>query len=60
LLCLGNEHSIDLKQIVRDHPGDVLRLKRAIVDSMTIKPERHYFDVAVRPVIIRHMSVTGG
>lgn len=60
LLCLGNEHSVELKQIVRDYPGDERRLKQAIVDSMAIKPERHHFDVAVRPVIIRHMSVTGG
>ncbi|MBO2677163.1 GTP 3',8-cyclase MoaA [Shewanella algae] len=30
LLCLGNEHSLDLKQIIRSHPGDIDVLKQAI------------------------------
>ncbi|HYE37009.1 GTP 3',8-cyclase MoaA [Methylocaldum sp.] len=60
LLCLGNEHSVDLKRILRANPGDMDKLKNAIVDSMAIKPERHYFDIKVQPVIFRHMSVTGG
>jgi len=60
LLCLGNEHSVDLKRVVRAHPGDAGRLKRAIVDAMAIKPERHYFDINAKPLIFRHMSVTGG
>lgn len=60
LLCLGNEHSVDLKSVLRSHPGDMARLKGAIVDAMTIKPERHYFDLKAEPIIFRHMSVTGG
>ena len=60
LLCLGNEHSVDLKRVVRAHPGDAGRLKQAIVDAMAIKPERHYFDINAKPLIFRHMSVTGG
>ncbi|MGX2041552.1 GTP 3',8-cyclase MoaA [Methylocaldum sp. MU1018] len=60
LLCLGNEHSIDLKRILRANPGDMDKLKRAIVDSMAIKPERHYFDIKAQPVIFRHMNATGG
>ena len=60
LLCLGNEHSVDLKRVVRWHPDDPARLKNAIVDAMAIKPERHYFDLKAQPVIFRHMSVTGG
>lgn len=59
LLCLGNEHSLDLKQILRDHPGDLERLKRSIVESMQRKPERHYFDPN-DITITRHMSATGG
>ncbi|ESS74044.1 cyclic pyranopterin monophosphate synthase MoaA [Methyloglobulus morosus KoM1] len=60
LLCLGNEHSIDLKQIVRSNPGDMDILKQAIIDSMQIKPEKHEFRIHEQPVILRHMSVTGG
>lgn len=60
LLCLGNEHSVDLKAVLRAHPGDSERLKQAIVAAMAIKPERHHFDLAQQPVIFRHMSATGG
>lgn len=60
LLCLGNEHSVDLKRVLRSHPGDPEALKRAIVKSMEIKPEKHEFDIEAKPVIFRHMSVTGG
>ena len=60
LLCLGNEHSVDLKRVVRAHPGDTGRLKSAIMNAMAIKPERHYFELKTQPIIFRHMSVTGG
>jgi cyclic pyranopterin phosphate synthase len=60
LLCLGQEHSMDLKHIMRAHPGDMARLKAAIVESMKIKPKGHDFDLSVKPIIFRHMSVTGG
>ena len=59
LLCLGNEHSLDLKQIVREFPDDIEVLKQAIVASMARKPERHYFDPN-DITITRHMSATGG
>ncbi|MDD2767084.1 MAG: GTP 3',8-cyclase MoaA [Methylococcus sp.] len=60
LLCLGNEHSVDLKRVLRAHPGDMERLKKAIAEAMRMKPERHDFDLAAQPVILRHMSATGG
>ncbi|MCK8514811.1 GTP 3',8-cyclase MoaA [Methylonatrum kenyense] len=60
LLCLGQEHSVDLREILREQPGDMLALKRAIVDSMAIKPRGHDFNLQAKPVIFRHMSVTGG
>ncbi|MDD5114874.1 MAG: GTP 3',8-cyclase MoaA [Methylobacter sp.] len=60
LLCLGNEHSVDLKQVLREHPGDMAVLKQAIIDSMLIKPEKHEFNLHEQPIILRHMSVTGG
>jgi len=60
LLCLGQEHSVDLRRVVRSNPGDRDRLKAAIVDAMAIKPKGHEFDLQDKPVIMRHMNVTGG
>lgn len=60
LLCLGNEHSVDLKRVLRSHPGDTETVKKSIVAAMAIKPEKHEFDLQAKPVIFRHMSATGG
>lgn len=60
LLCLGNEHSVDLKAIVRDYPNQIEPLKQAIVAAMQIKPESHQFDLQQQPIIMRHMNATGG
>lgn len=61
LLCLGQEHSVDLSAVMRTYPGDTERLKQAIIDSMEIKPKGHDFNVqAAQPIIFRHMNVTGG
>ena len=60
LLCLGQEHSVDLRHVVRANPGDMDKLKNAIRQSMAIKPKGHDFNLQEKPVIMRHMSVTGG
>ncbi len=60
LLCLGNEHSVDLRQVIRRYPGDDQALREAIVAAMEIKPERHYFDSDDKPQILRFMNTTGG
>jgi cyclic pyranopterin phosphate synthase len=61
LLCLGNEHSTDLRALLRAHPGDSERLRAAIVAAMELKPERHHFDLADgEPQIVRFMNMTGG
>ncbi len=60
LLCLGNEHSVDLRAIVRESPGDLEPVKQAIRDAMLIKPERHYFNLAQEVKILRFMNTTGG
>ena len=59
LLCLGNEHSVDLRQVVRQTEDDA-ELRQAIVDAMDLKPERHYFDLQEAPQIVRFMNMTGG
>jgi len=60
LLCLGQEHSIDLKRVLRANPTDLNKVKQALIESMDIKPKGHDFDMTEQPVIFRHMSVTGG
>lgn len=60
LLCLGNEHSVDLKAVIRRYPGDMDKLKTTIVEAMDIKPERHYFYDDDKPQVVRLMNVTGG
>ncbi len=60
LLCLGQEHAVDLKAVVRRYPGDRERLKGAIRQAMTIKPKGHEFDLHEKPIILRHMNRTGG
>ncbi len=60
LLCLGNEHSVDLREVLRNHPGELEPVKQAIIDAIEIKPERHYFDLNDEPQIVRFMNMTGG
>jgi len=60
LLCLGQEHSIDLRRVLRANPLDDEAVKRAIIKSMAIKPEGHDFNLEAKPVIFRHMNATGG
>ena len=60
LLCLGNEHSMDMKKVLRTHPGNHEILKQSIIEAMKIKPEKHEFVLSDQPVILRHMNVTGG
>ncbi|WP_262966921.1 GTP 3',8-cyclase MoaA [Methylobacter psychrophilus] len=60
LLCLGNEHSVDLKKVLRANPGNMAILKQTIVDAMLIKPEKHEFNIHEQPVILRYMNMTGG
>jgi cyclic pyranopterin phosphate synthase len=60
LLCLGNEDSVDLRAILRRPDFSPDMLKTAIVQAMDIKPERHHFDNANEPQIVRFMNTTGG
>ena len=59
LLCLGNEHSLNLRDLIRRSPGDSEKLKSAIREAISRKPERHHFDPNDTR-IVRFMSATGG
>lgn len=60
LLCLGNEHSVDLKKVLRTNPGDQQAINLAIIAAMAIKPEKHEFNIKEQAIILRHMNMTGG
>ena len=60
LLCLGNEHSVDLKKVLTHAPNNAERLEQAIREAMHIKPEKHQFDLNQAPQILRFMNATGG
>ncbi|WP_422666919.1 GTP 3',8-cyclase MoaA [Billgrantia endophytica] len=60
LLCLGNEHSVDLRAVMRRYPGDLDALKKAIVEAMPLKPERHHFTTDGNVQVVRFMNMTGG
>ena len=60
LLCLGNEHSVDLREILRGKNSSHDDLKEAIIKSMDLKPERHYFYDKDHAQPVRLMNMTGG
>jgi cyclic pyranopterin phosphate synthase len=70
LLCLGNEHAVDLRQVLRSvaaedalapfAAGAEAALCAAIVAAMDLKPEKHHFDLSEAPQIVRFMNMTGG
>ncbi|MEZ5536781.1 MAG: GTP 3',8-cyclase MoaA [Thiolinea sp.] len=60
LLCLGQEHSVDLRRILRANPLDDEPLLAALQDAMQIKPKGHEFDLTAKPILFRHMNATGG
>ncbi|HKJ52762.1 MAG TPA: GTP 3',8-cyclase MoaA, partial [Gammaproteobacteria bacterium] len=60
LLCLGQEHSMDLRHVIRAHPGEPEALEQALIDSMQIKPRGHDFNLNSQEILLRHMNLTGG
>lgn len=62
LLCLGNEHSMDLRAVLRSAPaeGQDVALADAIRRALPLKPERHHFNLDEAPQILRFMNATGG
>jgi cyclic pyranopterin phosphate synthase len=57
-LCLGQNHSVALRPLLRDGIDDDA-LKAALVEALRLKPERHEFNE--RPAqVVRFMNMTGG
>ena len=60
LLCLGNEHSVDLRRVLRGNPVNDDKLRETIINAMDLKPERHHFSTNGDVEILRFMNMTGG
>ncbi len=60
LLCLGNEHSVDLRRVLRSHPEGDEKLRESIIAAMDLKPEKHHFSRDGEVQILRFMNMTGG
>lgn len=60
LLCLGNEHSKDLKELMRRYPEDDEPVREAIISAMDLKPKEHHFTTDGDVQILRFMNMTGG
>jgi cyclic pyranopterin phosphate synthase len=60
LLCLGQENSVDLREALRTDENPHAEVRRRIVSAMQHKPEKHTFDLAGEPQILRFMNMTGG
>jgi cyclic pyranopterin phosphate synthase len=60
LLCLGNEHSMDLRRVLRANPTSDEKLQNTIIEAMDLKPERHHFSSDGDVQILRFMNMTGG
>lgn len=59
LLCLGNEHSISLRDHLRRGDSDS-DIAEQILRALNSKPERHIFDQPDEPQILRFMNASGG
>ena len=62
-MCLGQEHSVDLRSALRESHDPDAALNEAFDRAMILKPKGHDFVVdrrAADPAVPRHMSVTGG
>ncbi|MFN2328007.1 MAG: GTP 3',8-cyclase MoaA [Chromatocurvus sp.] len=60
LLCLGNEHSVDLRAVLRAENASAATLRECITNAIDLKPEKHHFTHSDEPDIVRFMSATGG
>ncbi|ART79386.1 GTP 3',8-cyclase MoaA [Oceanisphaera avium] len=60
LLCLGNEHSLDLLTLLRRYPADNAPILERIHSALYNKPEKHHFNSEGEVQILRFMNASGG
>ncbi|WP_205342718.1 GTP 3',8-cyclase MoaA [Denitrificimonas caeni] len=60
LLCLGNEHSLDLLALLRRYPLSDEPILASIHKALHNKPEQHHFSSDGEVQIVRFMNTSGG
>lgn len=60
LLCLGHEHSLDLRSLVRNQKISDDDIVSALRASLQYKPRSHHFSLKDEVSVIRFMNMTGG
>jgi cyclic pyranopterin phosphate synthase len=60
LLCLGHEHSLDLRTLLRQHLHDDSALIEAVQQALQRKPQRHEFSPDGEVKVLRFMNASGG
>jgi cyclic pyranopterin phosphate synthase len=60
LLCLGNEHSLDLLALLRRYPLSNEPVLARIHKALNNKPEKHHFSSDGDVQIVRFMNASGG
>jgi len=60
ILCLGQENSADLREAMRTSDNPAVQLKQTLLNAIEHKPEKHNFNLADEPQILRFMNMTGG
>lgn len=60
LLCLGNEHALDMLSLLRAHPRSDAPVLANIQRALGHKPEQHHFSSDGDVQIIRFMNASGG
>lgn len=60
LLCLGHDNALDLRGLLRRHPGDDRPLHAALDAALQHKPLRHEFSRSGEVQVLRFMNATGG
>lgn len=60
LLCLGHENALDMRRLMRQHPGDDAPVREALERALLYKPARHEFSVDGEVQVLRFMNATGG
>ena len=59
LLCLGHEHSLDLRALLRRHEDDAPVIQ-SVVAALQRKPARHEFSAEGEVQVVRFMNASGG
>ena len=59
ILCLGQKDSVSLRDALRSGMSDT-EIKQLILDAITKKPEKHFFDSVIDNISSRQMVEIGG